>query len=62
MTRVDGVDYTPSGVEDIRQQVIILRDGAIKQSDFTWAVILSHTIAYLAEYADLLKEREAKGA
>jgi len=62
MTRVDGVLYTREGVEDIRQQVIKLRDSALEQADFWWAVTLSHTIAYLAEYADLLKAQEAKGA
>lgn len=54
MARVDGVEYTPEAVESVRQEVIALRDEALGQAEMHWAVLLSHTIAYLSEYKEKL--------
>lgn len=53
--RVEGVEYTPEAVESVRKQLIELRDGALEQQEFTWAVLLSHTLAYMAEYKEVLE-------
>jgi hypothetical protein len=55
MTRVDGVEYTPEAVEDVREQLVELRNGALDQQEFTWAVLLSHAIAYLGSYKEVLE-------
>lgn len=49
---VDGVDYTPEGIRDLRKELIILRDEALAQNEFRWAVILSHTVVLLAWLAE----------
>jgi hypothetical protein len=56
--RVDGVEYTPAAVADVRNQVILLRDEALKANNFEWAVLLSHAIVYLAEYALVLSKED----
>ena len=53
-SRVQGVDYRPEAIDDVRRLVIELRDAALEQAKFEWAVGLSHAIAYLADYRDLL--------
>jgi hypothetical protein len=54
--RVEGIDYSPQSVEGIRAEVIKCRDEAITQAAFDVAVALSWTIAFLAEYADMLSD------
>lgn len=54
--RVEGIDYTPESVEQIRAEVIKCRDEALTQGAFDVAVALSWTIAFLAEYADMLSD------
>ena len=56
MARVDGVEYTPEAVESVRELVIELRNGALDANRFDYAVGLSHAIAYLGEYKELLTE------
>lgn len=58
MGKVRGVDYSPEGVESVRQGLIQLRDAALDQGEMEWAVLLSHTIAYLVDYADAKRARE----
>lgn len=46
---------TPTEVDSIsslRDQIIELRDEALKQGDFKWTVILSHTIAWMSAVKD----------
>lgn len=45
--KIGGIDYTPEGIEQLRQEVISVRDDALEQSDFQTAVMLSHVIAIL---------------
>lgn len=55
-SRVEGVEYTPEAIQDIRQNILIpLRDSALEQNKFEWAVGLSHVIAYMADYAEILE-------
>lgn len=53
---IEGIDYSPAGIEDIRQQLIHLRNHALQGAEFEWAVILSHAIAQLAYLKELLDE------
>lgn len=56
--RVDGVEYTPEAVESLRQNVLIpLRDAGLDAGRFEYAVGLSHVIAYMAEYKEILEAR-----
>lgn len=52
--KVDGVDYSPEGIESIRQEIISLRNTALQVNNFQAAVILSHNIAYLAYLKELI--------
>lgn len=44
---IDGVDYSPEGIEMLRQAMITSRDEALVQLEFEFAVTLSHVIAVL---------------
>lgn len=57
--RVDGVEYTPQGVEAVRNEVIALRNAALKQNNFEWSAVLSHAIVYLAEYRLVLIKEDS---
>lgn len=54
--RVEGIDYTPQSVEQVRAEVITLRDEKLTEGAFDAALLLSWTIAFLAEYADVLSD------
>jgi len=54
--RTQGIDYAPSSVEDVRDEIIQARDDALAVQDTEWALTLSWVIAYLAEYADMLND------
>ena len=55
--RVEGVDYSPEGVKAARADLVVLRDSALGQAEFHWAVLLSHVIAYMAEYIEVLENQ-----
>lgn len=59
--QVDGVDYSPEGIEAIRQEVIKWRDNSYDQwpQAIEFTVASSHVIALLAHLKEL-KEQEAK--
>jgi hypothetical protein len=57
-TRVEGIDYSPETIEDARLELIVLRDSALKQAEFKWAVLLSHVIAYMSDYAEFLRLKD----
>jgi len=59
--RVDGVDYTPEGINALREELIGFRTEAYKQLPDAAGVIivLTHAIALLADYAEM---REAEDA
>jgi hypothetical protein len=52
-THVDGVDYTPEGIEQVRTELVVVRNAALDVGHMDLAVLFSHTLALLAE----LKER-----
>ena len=54
--RIEGIDYSLEGIEDIRRTVIQLRDSALEQNQFEWSVALSHAIAMLALLQDLVRK------
>lgn len=56
MSRVEGVEYTPAAVENAREDLILLRDSALSNNHFEWAVLLSHIIAYLGDYKTFLEK------
>jgi len=59
--RVDGVDYTPEGINDLRETLIGFRTQAYAQlpEAADVIVVLTHAIALLADYAEM---REAEDA
>jgi hypothetical protein len=52
-TKVDGIDYSREGVEELRQCLITLRDAALTQARMDYAVMLSHVIIVLAYFNEL---------
>jgi hypothetical protein len=59
-TKVEGIDYTPEGIEALRIDVIKMRDKSLSCEpvpDFHTSVILSHAIAMLAYLIELVKEQ-----
>lgn len=61
---VDGVEYTPDAIEGIRELIIELRNGALDAQRFDYAVGLSHSLAYLAQYKEIIADatRSQEGA
>lgn len=55
MVRVAGIDYDADMIREHRNLIIELRDEALRQDDFEWAVNLSNTVALLAEFANLIE-------
>lgn len=54
--RTQGIDYAPTSVEDVRDEIIQIRDDAVRVQDTDLALTLSWVVAYLAEYADMLSD------
>lgn len=52
-SRVEGVDYSPEGIEALRQELIKFRDEAMKQGAWGPVATLSHTIALLAYLVEI---------
>jgi len=48
--KLDGITYDVPFVRDLRESMIRLRDEALKQAEFEYAVSLSHVIALLQHY------------
>lgn len=57
---VSGIDYSPEGIEDVRQELIIVRGEAMKQLPDAagFIVLVTHVIAMLADYAEMRTEEE----
>lgn len=51
MIHLNDTDYTPELIREHREQIIQLRDSALKNNHFEWAIILSVTIGLLEELA-----------
>lgn len=59
-TKVEGVDYSPEGIEDIRNFVIAVRDEALRQNEFHWVAPLSHAVALLAAFKSVVEQQKEK--
>lgn len=58
-TKVDGVDYSPAGIRQLRDDLIIRRDdelGRTPMPNFNLIVMLTHVIALLAYLAEREEE------
>ena len=53
---LDGVTYTKDEIVGVRLRVIIMRDIALEQASFTYAMILSANIALLQHLHDNTSE------
>jgi hypothetical protein len=59
---VDGVDYTPEGIEQIRTELAEHRNHALGLGEMRYAVLMSHVIALLAELRRLQEKNQPEGA
>jgi hypothetical protein len=50
---VEGVDNTPEGIEQIRQELVEHRNHALGIGEMRYSVLMSHVIALLAELKDI---------
>ena len=59
-TKVEGVDYSPEGIEALRDALIELRGGAFKAwpEGIDATLVLSHAIAVLADYKEMREEED----
>lgn len=55
---IAGVEYTPEAVMQAHAEVAALRNEALVQTEFHAATLLSHVLAYLYDYQELLVEVE----
>ncbi len=57
MTKVEGVDYTPEGVRELRKKLIEYRDKSMEQwpEAIPFTVDMSHTIALMEHLAEMLE-------
>jgi Zn ribbon nucleic-acid-binding protein len=60
-TQVEGIDYSPEGIEELRQELIVQRGEAMKAwpEGIHATVVLSHLIALLADYKEMREAEEA---
>ena len=52
--KVEGIDYTPEGIESVRGAMIEFRDAALNAGHMEVAVTISHVLALLAYLKDLV--------
>jgi hypothetical protein len=45
---VGDIEYNKEESLALREEIIVLRDEALKQAEFEWAVKLSHVVAWMA--------------
>ena len=71
MEQVEGVDYTPDGIRALREDCIRIRNESVRQwaadpSVINFTVLMTHVIAHLSNYAEMVeaaeKARRSKGA
>ena len=58
--RIADMDYFKSDTEELRNEVIALRDEALKQGDMYWAITLSHVIAFMAVALEEMYKEEVE--
>lgn len=52
--KVAGMEYDREASEELRAELIALRDDALAQADFEWSVKLAHAVAWMAVAMDQL--------
>lgn len=57
-TKINGIDYTPAGIEALREDLIVYRNRALNAmpEGAQMAVVLSHALALLAYLKELVTE------
>lgn len=48
--------YSKEEVQDLRESLIAIRNEALKQNDFNWAVALSHCVAVMSCVVKAMEE------
>lgn len=56
--KVDGVDYSPEGIESLRQHLTMWRDTELKLNHFQESVTLTHCIALLGYLKEVTEQPE----
>lgn len=51
--KVEGVDYSPEGIENLRQELVGWRNDMMTQGAYQQVVVISHVIALLAYLIEL---------
>lgn len=59
--KVEGVDYSPEGIEGVRLDLIGLRNDAMQHNAFGVGMMLSHVIALLAHLKELVEQKDSRG-
>lgn len=56
--KIEGIDYSPEGIEGVREALISMRADAMKQwpAGIEATLIMSHAIAQLAYLKELIEE------
>lgn len=52
----DGMTFGSEEVKSLREEVIHIRDEALRQNAFKESIILSHTVALMYHLAEILQE------
>ena len=55
LIQFDGMTYDRAESLALRQEIIELRDEALKQGDFEWSIKLSHVVAWMAKAIEFLQ-------
>lgn len=55
IVHIGDTDYGPEAIRAVRSEIIVLRDKALKDSDFKLSVLLTHNIGLLSALADMLE-------
>lgn len=54
---LDGIEYTPALIADMREHLIKIREDRLLTADFDDTVLFSHIIAMLAHYYDIIAQQ-----
>jgi hypothetical protein len=61
---VDGIDYTPNGIQEVVDELIEIRNHSLANlgddKGAHYAIFFSHVIAYMNDYIEAVKKNVAK--
>lgn len=46
--------FTKASTNELRDNLIVLRDSALQQNEFQWAVLLSHIVVYMKTSIEII--------